>query len=107
MYAGAAAILALAAWRSSGLVVPFVLLLAFVAAWVSFDLIRVAWWGHRARRGVERADEFRRRGLCVSCGYDLTGNVSGVCPECGTSIKPGPRLPYTTLTAPQIPGAWD
>jgi hypothetical protein len=25
----------------------------------------------------------RRKGLCVECGYDLTGNVSGVCPECG------------------------
>ena len=24
-----------------------------------------------------------RRGLCAGCGYDLTGNVSGVCPECG------------------------
>jgi hypothetical protein len=24
-----------------------------------------------------------RRGLCPRCGYDLTGNVSGVCPECG------------------------
>ena len=23
---------------------------------------------------------------CPSCGYDLTGNVSGVCPECGKSI---------------------
>ncbi len=21
---------------------------------------------------------------CQSCGYNLTGNVSGVCPECGT-----------------------
>lgn len=21
---------------------------------------------------------------CQHCGYDLTGNVSGVCPECGT-----------------------
>lgn len=25
----------------------------------------------------------RRRGLCVGCGYDLRGNVSGVCSECG------------------------
>jgi hypothetical protein len=26
----------------------------------------------------------RRRGnVCRGCGYDLTGNVSGVCPECG------------------------
>jgi hypothetical protein len=23
---------------------------------------------------------------CQSCGYNLTGNVSGVCPECGESI---------------------
>ncbi len=23
-------------------------------------------------------------GTCRSCGYDLTGNVSGRCPECGT-----------------------
>jgi hypothetical protein len=21
---------------------------------------------------------------CKKCGYDLTGNTSGVCPECGT-----------------------
>ena len=25
--------------------------------------------------------------LCRQCGYDLTGNVSGVCPECGTAIS--------------------
>jgi hypothetical protein len=24
----------------------------------------------------------KRRGLCVKCGYDLTGNTSGRCPEC-------------------------
>lgn len=28
----------------------------------------------------------RRRGLCVKCAYNLTGNTSGVCPECGTAI---------------------
>ena len=28
----------------------------------------------------------RKNGLCLQCGYNLTGNVSGVCPECGTSI---------------------
>ncbi len=26
-------------------------------------------------------------GRCVRCGYDLAGNVSGVCPECGDSIR--------------------
>lgn len=29
---------------------------------------------HLRRRGL---------GLCTGCGYDLTGNVSGRCPECG------------------------
>jgi hypothetical protein len=31
----------------------------------------------------------RRRpsaGQCTLCGYDLTGNTSGVCPECGTPV---------------------
>jgi len=33
--------------------------------------------------------ELTRRGLptCLGCGYDLTGNVSGVCPECGKSAS--------------------
>ena len=26
-------------------------------------------------------------GHCQKCGYDLIGNVSGVCPECGTKIE--------------------
>src|SRR5262245_42439737 len=29
---------------------------------------------------------FTARPLCTSCGYDLTGNLSGVCPECGTAV---------------------
>lgn len=33
----------------------------------------------------------RRRypaGRCAGCGYDLTGNTSGVCSECGTPVGP-------------------
>lgn len=26
-----------------------------------------------------------RRGHCESCGYNLTANASGVCPECGSA----------------------
>lgn len=26
----------------------------------------------------------RRQQLCLSCGYCLQGNVTGICPECGT-----------------------
>ncbi len=25
---------------------------------------------------------------CEQCGYELRGNVSGICPECGTAISP-------------------
>lgn len=33
--------------------------------------------------GRWRKRHLRRDGACPACGYDLTGNVSGVCPECG------------------------
>lgn len=30
----------------------------------------------------------REQGCCVHCAYDLRGNVSGVCPECGNAVDP-------------------
>ena len=41
-----------------------------------------SWW-----TSVRPRDQYVRQqlsGRCAECGYDLTGNVSGVCPECGT-----------------------
>ena len=35
-------------------------------------------------RGPYRRWRRPRKGLCIQCGYDFTGNESGVCPECGT-----------------------
>lgn len=29
-----------------------------------------------------------RQNICINCEYDLTGNVSGLCPECGERIEP-------------------
>ncbi len=37
-------------------------------------------------RGPLRRWRRRRKGLCLKCSYNLTGNESGVCPECGTKI---------------------
>ena len=37
-------------------------------------------------RGPLRRRRRRKRGLCLKCGYNLTGNVSGICPECGTEV---------------------
>ncbi|MBI1825941.1 MAG: hypothetical protein HY287_12605 [Planctomycetes bacterium] len=38
-------------------------------------------------RGPLRRWQRRQRGLCVQCAYNLTGNVSGTCPECGRAIS--------------------
>ncbi len=33
----------------------------------------------------------RRAARCTQCGYDLTGNVSGSCPECGEALDSARR----------------
>lgn len=42
------------------------------------------------RRGITRSlrRELTNRGwpTCVACGYDLTGNETGVCSECGSKV---------------------
>jgi hypothetical protein len=40
----------------------------------------VLWW--RAH-----AAALRRTKPCPHCGYSLIGNVSGICPECGTEVR--------------------
>ena len=40
---------------------------------------------YRGQKEANAAD-WRREGRCQHCGYDLRGNASGVCPECGTVI---------------------
>lgn len=42
-----------------------------------------AWWPWKQRRP----------GCCKRCGYDLTGNMSGICPECGRSVPSGANRP--------------
>lgn len=37
--------------------------------------------------------------LCRKCGYNLTGNISGVCPECGTPL---PAWLIRKLTSPVV-----
>lgn len=45
---------------------------------VLFTLPTAFFWS-RDRRCVSK-------GHCRNCGYSLTGNTSGTCPECGTPI---------------------
>jgi predicted Zn-ribbon and HTH transcriptional regulator len=55
-----------------------------VPLWAPFLIFAVPtgilWW--RDRRRIPP-------GHCQSCGYNLTGNVSGVCPECGAEAMSG------------------
>jgi hypothetical protein len=55
------------------------------ATMVAPTAILPAFWTVRFIRWAKRA---REPGRCPKCGYDLTGNTSGVCPECGTMLAP-------------------
>ncbi|UCE62367.1 MAG: hypothetical protein JSU63_11760 [Phycisphaerales bacterium] len=37
-------------------------------------------------RGPRTRRQRKTKNLCADCGYDLTGNESGVCPECGWEV---------------------
>lgn len=39
-------------------------------------------------------------GHCSQCGYNLTGNVSGICPECGIFLSRYLELPHISMTKP-------
>src|SRR5687768_17418960 len=50
-------------------------------------LLPIVWLVQYISEHAERRRKFRRKSnLCVTCEYDLTGNVSGTCPECGTAM---------------------
>ena len=58
--------------------VPWWLVTPACAAYPAIALIRAPLRRRRRRR---------LKGLCLACGYDLTGNVSGRCPECGAKTS--------------------
>jgi hypothetical protein len=55
---------------------PIVCLLLYPAAALTLRI--------RRRRAAVRS------GRCRACGYNLFGNVSGICPECGTPVRKEP-----------------
>ncbi|HSZ55751.1 MAG TPA: hypothetical protein VK797_08830 [Tepidisphaeraceae bacterium] len=50
-----------------------------------FLLLPTIWLSAFAYSRLQRRHRLLHQ-LCASCGYDLTGNTSGICPECGTPV---------------------
>jgi|GEM_PF-1359281 len=66
-------------------------LTAIAIAYIFCRRLRDDWRRHGINatwRGVSRdeLDKLADVNFCRRCGYNLEGNVSGVCPECGNSI---------------------
>ena len=64
-------------YRTSWLVFPFWLLTAMLTVVGTLPIYR----------GPIRRQWRRWRGCCITCGYNLTGNRSGRCPECGDHVS--------------------
>ena len=63
--------------RPTGLTTEIVIPMWFLLA-LAFILTAYLWYRDRRRWPP---------GHCQKCGYDLTGNESGRCPECGTEVS--------------------
>jgi hypothetical protein len=74
--------------RVTSVKVPCWMLVAILAS-VSL-LVSIRWRARRRRRAS--------RGMCIQCGYDLRGNISGVCPECGCATGGVQKTSDTELT---------
>ena len=58
--------------------------------WREFSLFKISGWSAGITAALSFAGRLRiRSGHCQRCGYNLAGNVSGICPECGTPIGTG------------------
>ncbi|MGH8694545.1 MAG: hypothetical protein ACREVM_10005, partial [Burkholderiales bacterium] len=58
-----------------------------IAAVVTAAMFPVLWYYGKlliAQWRMTRKNQHFRGEECQNCGYCLAGNVSGVCPECGT-----------------------
>ncbi len=61
----------------------------FLAGFASYFICMVAWYVlffFQFKVAVRHELRLMSIPICGRCGYDLTGNVSGRCPECGTAV---------------------
>ena len=69
----------------SGLFVPqgFILVLPY---WFVILVFSALFFPFVLKRVLDERRRAAGAGRCVQCGYNLTGNTSGICPECGTKV---------------------
>jgi hypothetical protein len=71
---------------------PVALLIFLMAAMIDLRIpaaivVGIFACGIIGQRLLDRRTRLRQgRGLCLACGYCLTANVSGICPECGIVV---------------------
>jgi peptidoglycan/LPS O-acetylase OafA/YrhL len=77
-------------WRHRVEMLAIVLLLARGVVLSGLLVLHVRWW----QRGGQKSAF-----VCPRCAYNLTGNISGVCPECGlqVSMNGGIDKEYTSV----------
>ena len=59
---------------------------------IGFILLPLLVFQSRIRRDLRRQLFEQGHPICIPCGYNLTGNDSGRCPECGWEIDRGDGL---------------
>ena len=72
--------------RSSAMLLPVVIVVLAASVVIPFALRKVL---SKLRKAPDR---------CNSCGYNLTGNMSGMCPECGTRVDCAVNKPGVSTT---------
>ncbi len=92
----------LGCWLGIWLIKPLATIVAIVVA----IYVTTAWQASIRKQTAPK-------GRCLDCGYDLTGNQSGVCPECGLAIgvpRARARSPiieyFSTLFDDSRSGVW-
>jgi hypothetical protein len=59
---------------------------AFIPCGVLILIAGIIYTLHATGRRVGLRSRFYAHPACAVCEYNLTGNLSGICPECGTAI---------------------
>ena len=78
-------------WRPSRSTIAMLGTVVYIPLWIpllAVALLTAILFSYSPMRRRVR----RKRGLCAHCGYELTGNVSGQCPECGEMVKTDPPV---------------